>query len=293
MRSAPTILLTLAALLAAACAPEKPVGPQPYLGPTESMAAVVAAINANNQPIATLWATHDFEAWIVDENHDEHFVNGRGVLLYQKPFGLLLQGKKDLGKVFEIGSNRDRYWLTLLMGPETMWWGDYANLAKPRARHAIPIRPDAFMEILGVGDIDTDFRREPAPVMRFNNDADAYMFVWSFPGPDRRIAQKEIWYDRASKRPTLILLFDPDGRIILRAYLSDPRPIITDGVPDDQRPVIAGTYRLYFPENGSKMTLRLSEVRASKRGIPNDRTFAFPTNPEVSHIIQIDEGCDD
>ncbi len=51
------------------------------------------------------------------------------------------------------------------------------------------------LEVLGVGMIGSNFLAPPAPVMRFNNDTHAYMFVWSVPLADRWAAQKEIWYD--------------------------------------------------------------------------------------------------
>lgn len=275
-----------------ACAPQAPTGPQPYIGPTRTMDQVVAQINANNLPLRSLWSSHDFEATLIDADGKSHFVNGRGVLLYRKPYDILLQGKKDFGTVFELGSNDQRYWLTMMMGPETMWWGSYANIGKPCAGE-MPVRPDAFMEVLGVGDIDTDFLNQPAPTMRFNNDADAYMFVWSYQLPDRWVAQKEVWYDRQTMQPSLVLLFDPEGRIILRAYLAEHRPVEVPDLPREDWPTVATRYRLYFPDTGSRMTFHLSEMQLQKRGVPNDRTFQFPVNPRVPHVVRVDEGCAD
>jgi len=278
------------------CSPKRPApAGRAYFGPTEPMNAVVARINANNQPIRTLFAFHTFEATIYDQQGKGAFVNGRGTLNFRKPGDLLLQGKKEVGNVFEIGSNDQRYWLTVALGQDTMWWGNYRNLGKPCARQAIPIRPDAMLEILGVGDIDTDFTRQPAPTMRFNNDADAYMFVWNVRAtrPDRWIAYREIWYDRQTLRPSLVLLFDPDGRVILRAYLSEYQPVKIQTLPQDQWPAVATQYKLFFPDSGSKMTFTLTDVALSRNGKPDDRTFRFPTQPGVSHIIQIDQGCGD
>ena len=71
--------------------------------------------------------------------------------------------------------------------------------------------------------------------MRFNNDADVYMFVWSIRGIDRFIAQKEIWYDRATKQPRRVYLFDDNGRVILRAFLRNHAPLEVPGAPRDRR----------------------------------------------------------
>ena len=67
--------------------------------------------------------------------------------------------------------------------------------------------------------------------MRFNNDADAYMFLWNVKLPDRWAVQKEIWYDRATLLPKLVLLFDENGRVVLRAYLSNYKSVEVANVP--------------------------------------------------------------
>lgn len=294
-RVCPYALVPMLALIWG-CTPNRPApAGRAYFGPTDPISTVVARINANNQPIRSLFAFHTFEATIYDQQGKGTFVNGRGTLNFRKPGELLLQGKKEVGNVFEIGSNDDRYWLTVALGRDAMWWGYYRNIGKPCIEEPIPIRPDAMLEILGVGDIDTDFTRQPAPTMRFNNDADAYMFVWNVRAshPDRWIAYREIWYDRQTLRPMLVLLFDPDGRVILRAYLSEYQPVKIENLPQEQWPAVATRYRLYFPDSGSKMNFELSDVALSRNGKPDDRTFRFPDRPGVSEIIQIDQGCGD
>src|SRR4051812_24287520 len=83
-----------------------------YRGPTQTMSQVVADINANNAQLPTLWARHYYEANIVDEKKQSHFVNGDGALLYRRPQHMLLVGTKPAaGRVFEIGSTSDTYWL--------------------------------------------------------------------------------------------------------------------------------------------------------------------------------------
>src|SRR5207245_5834756 len=131
--------------------------------------------------IPTIWAQHYFEADIVDPKTKERtFVNGSGVLLYRRPMGFTLTGRKEaLGEVFEIGSEGERYWMKLTPTADNkrMWFGEHRNLGKPCVQN-LPIQPNLVMEVLGVGVIDTNFLQQPAPVMRYNPDADAYMFVW-------------------------------------------------------------------------------------------------------------------
>src|SRR5205823_5262383 len=125
----------------------------------------------------------------------------------------------------------------------------------------VPIQPNMVLEVLGIGTFNTDFTASPAPVMRYNPDkyADAYMFDWIVPAanPPRFVVQKEIWYDRATKRPTRVMLFDADGRTVLRAILEKHRQVPIDDRPREKWPWVATDYKLYFPESGSKMSFVL------------------------------------
>lgn len=292
-----SIVSTLATLVG--CAAPKPaavVNPnqrQPWHGVTEPMARVVAAINRNNEAVPTLWAAHEYEANIVDEQGKAHFVNGRGALLYRKPQGMRLVGNKDVvGTVFEIGSTDDRYWLKIVPEVETMWWGKYENLGKPCVRQ-VPIRPDMVLEVLGVSTFNTNFLEPPVPVMRFNPDADAYTFVWSVPLRDRWAAVREVWYDRQTKLPMLVVLFDENGRVVLRARLAGHRPVEVPDAPREQWPTVATNYQLFFPDTGSRMTFDLKEVAFERNGVPTRRGIVFPQADleRFAKVIQLDEAC--
>ncbi len=293
-RGAPSgFMVGLVMLLLAGCAANQ-VGSRkaPYLGPTEPMAQVIAEINRNNMAIHSLWARHYYEATFLDDKKQPHFVNGDGILLYLKPMDLRLVGTKPaVGTVFEIGSNAERYWMKVVPESDTMWWGEYANLGKPCVRE-IPVRPDLVLEVLGVSDINTDVNEQPVPVMRFNPDEDVYMFLWNVRGAHHWYAQKEVWYDRVTKRPKVILLFDEDGRVVLRAYLSRFQAVELPDVPKAHWPMVATDYRLFFPDSRTKMSFELSDVRTQNRGVPKLGSIRFPVEPGVSHVIQIDKDCD-
>lgn len=305
-RLTPCLVLPLLLLLSsAACRPRgmRPGAPQspPYLGPTQPMAEVVAEINANNAALPTLWASHGFEANIIDDRGRASFVNGNGNLLFKQPASMLLVGTKPAaGRVFQIGSTEDRYWLSISPPTRgsTMWWGWYRNLGKPCVQdQGMPIRPDQILQVLGVSTIGTNFLEPPVPTMRFNNDADAYMFVWNVPAGDRWAAQKEIWYDRATKLPRRVFLFDADGRVVLRARLDGHAPVELPGVPQERWPEVARQYNLFFPDTGSTMSFELNEVEPERlfrgRRVPTQTGIAFPSDPGVDEVIQLDKDCPD
>jgi hypothetical protein len=280
-----TLLAPLAcvAALLAGCAKPLPTHPT-YYGPTDPLDKVVQDVNANNEKVTTLRCAHTFEATLVDDKGKARTFSGGGYLLYMKPDKLLLTASGVI-PYFEIGANEDRYWFTAFPDEvSTQWWGEKAKFSDKAARQ-IPIRPDLILEVLGVSEIETNLLQPPVPVMRFNNDQDAYMIVWNKPLTTRWAADREIWYDRKTKLPRLILLFDANGRVILRAYLSDPEPVPETGGQ------IATRYDLFFPDTKSRMSLHLTEVRPyiqQKRvRIPNPGSFAFPQEPGVREQIEI------
>src|SRR3954468_19422284 len=219
-----TISLTLlSTLLLASCA-QRQTGVPPYYGPTLPLTQLVNQVNANNAKITTLRCAHTFEATFVDDKGKSHTFAGDGALLYTRPESLLLTAGGII-PFFEIGSNATQYWFTAFPDEvSTQWYGNKNNFSDEAARQ-IPIRPDLLLEVLGVNTIETNLLQPPVPVLRFNNDARAYMLVWNRPLQNRWAAEKEVWYDVDTKLPKLVLLFDANGRIILRAYLRDHKPV--------------------------------------------------------------------
>ncbi len=291
MRFARATSLLVCALTLIGCVPKNRAQPKIYTGPTEPMRDVVAAINENNANLPTLWSRGYFEANVVDQGRS-HFVNGDVLVLYRRPGELRIVGKKDIaGTIFDIGSNAERYWLIVRGDVNTMWWGAHANADRVDPSE-IPIPPQLMLEVLGVGAIDTNFRQPPAPVMRFNDDADVYMIVWSAPLADRWAAQKEVWYDRATKLPVKVLLFDADGRVVLRADLSK-HVALRDaaGGAGNDAPEIASQYRLYFRASRTSITFNLESPALKSGNAPNDRSFAFPTeeNAGVKRVVRVDD----
>jgi len=275
----------------------RPTKPAPgYFGPTEPMAAVIAQINANNVRVASLWAhLSSYEINFTDDQGKRQSVVGdSGTLQMRKPRDLRVNGNKPPNiHVFNIGSNRDFFWLVSEAG-ETAWWGRERNSGKPCVKD-VPIRPDLLIEVLGVSDIESDFTREPMPVMTFNNDGDAYIFTWVYRSsgpPARLIAMKEVWYDRKTKLPKWVKLFDENGRVVVRAWLQQHVPVVVEGVAEDQRPKIASDYRLFFPDTQATFNVQLADIALHHDNFPNDRSFAFdPANLKVEKKIQVDESC--
>jgi hypothetical protein len=262
--------------------------PKKYFGPTDPINIVIQKINTNAQKIQTLYANGYIEGEITDDKSDKTFLNGNALVFYRKPQSLRLVMRKEIGNV-EIGSNDKNYWLIVKPRLSTMWWGSYDSLDRVHRKN-IPVRPDLFLDVLGVNAIDTNLKQQPVPVMVFNNDADSYMMRWQVTAADRWVATKEVWYDRSTLLPTLVLLFDENGRIVLRAYLLNHRPVRIEGMPESEWPKVASEYRLFFPDTQSWMTLTLKDLENTHGGAPNEYTFQFPGDKAgVEKTISVDE----
>lgn len=264
----------------------EPVG---YFGPTESMAEVVAAINANNDALATLRATGHFNARFKDDSKTTP-VDGEITVLYSRPRSMRMRATNlAVGEVFDIGSNDERYWV-IIKPQDVMYWGTWDQVDR-MDRRRVPISPDLLLEVLPVQTIPDNFLVDPSPVMTFNNDRDAYVISWQTMLSDRWIVRKQVWYDRVSKLPISVLLFDPHGRVLLRAYLSKHRPVEIPGTPREQWPKIPTQYDLLFTDSGSKLLMTFDRDVALTGGTPpapNARSFIFPREPSVMHVIPLD-----
>ena len=286
-------LLALAPLLTG-CSHTHPTPPPAgsYFGPTDSLDELLTKINANNQLLPTLWSRLSYEIVINDPKTDKTHTytdDFGGTLQYRAPGELRLRlNKTGLGLVFDLGLNPERYWLvSLAPDAEQIWYGQTKRL-RPGEPSELPIAPDSVLQVLAIGSLNADLRALPAPTLRFNNDADAYMLTWVAPTADRMVILREIWYDRATLHPILVLLFDHDGRAVLRAYLRKHQPLNLPSVPVP--PEVATEYDLFFPETRSRMLLHLKDPVLTYKNAPDDRSFRFPGTDMVpsDKVKQVD-----
>jgi hypothetical protein len=281
MRRVPAFVLISAALL---CGCNNTAPPeQGYFGPTLSLAELVEKINENNSRITSLWAREKFDATIVDkEQNKSQRLDGYGNVLYTSPNQMRLTARDEFAEFFDMGSNGKNFWLWD-KHRQVFWWGD-SSTAESADSAEIPIRPDLVMEILGVRAIDPSLLKEPAPTMRFNNFADVYMLDWLEVEGDHWVVPKEVWYDRRTLLPQRVLLFDGKGRVALWARLSNFVRVTMPGGEENQWPLVASTYELFFPYSGTTMSFELSDVASSHNAgsiaFPNAASYRMP-DPET------------
>lgn len=269
----------------AGCCPHPPPHVR-YDGPTLSLPDLIQQIDQNNSQITTLWASGNFECWVRDEKGKTQHIDGDKLLLgYRKPGDLRMVGEKfgAPDRLFDAGSNPRQFWMWIPI-QDTMWWGEYHEGMAPSGG-PIPIRPDLLTEVLGVNSIDSDLLKSPIPVLRFDGDQDVYMLTFQTLLPDRMIVQKEVWYDRATLLPRRVVFFDPNGRMLLQAGLSDHQNLNRD----PKQPKIATHFDIEFLQTHTKLVLKLQEVKDSYKGRPNDVMFRFPGADAASKTYKVDD----
>ena len=292
--------IVAAAAFTGCCPPQlRPPPTTSYSGPTESVDAVVQHVNANAGRVPSVWTNLSYSASIVDPQRKRTTeASGDGTLLYRRPGQLLLACNKDVaGQVLQLGTDGTEFWCQVRASATASdyWWGRSANVGKPCCR-PVPVRPDLIVEVLGVGLLQTNLLQQPVPVMRFDNEHDAYVFDFIVRRADRWVTLKEVAYDRATCLPKRVALYDDAGRMVLRAELYGHAPVgeQTPGQADD-RPRVARQYDLWFPDTGSTMTLRLDDPalthKAGRLTFPNDNSFRRPEPDDPGRATHVDAEC--
>lgn len=169
----------------------------------------------------------------------------------------------------------------------TTWFG--TNMGPAETDKDVPISPQLLADVLGVATMNLDLLAQPIPTVRFNPDYDCYMLTWHQPLKDRWVTLREVWYDRSSFEPRRIWLFDRDGKVVVRAKLSQFEPMRQKS-DDTSTPRTARSFELFFPESSAQFTFNLDSVRDVRNGVPNNISYRFDPNAAgTDKIINLDE----
>jgi hypothetical protein len=82
---------------------------------------------------------------------------------------------------------------------------------------------------------------------------------------------------------------------VLRAFLSEYQAVKDENLPESQWPRMATRFKLFFPDTGSHLTFKLSDLTLSHNGFPKPISFRMPSPDDLSasgvKVIQIDADC--
>jgi len=281
-RSAAVVVLLLGLLAAgglAGCCP-----PPPKV--TVSVDQLVGEYNANAAAVPRLWARTEIDLKLVGDKGTLRWGTRSGLLLLSKggdPLGahdFVLIGKEVAEEVFRLGNS-------LHDGVYYYWYsaGDHqggmygaTDLAGAPETRGLPIDPLQLLSVLCICEVPGDFRTLPAVAMSLDSSDPcrrAYVLTYI----DRQTVSGRIgfrrkvhfhWDDRKPRRPFRIEFLDPAGRVAMTAKLADYRNIEQPDADDrpDEPPVMPTRIEIVFPDSGSRLRLRLSEMTTEQKFLP-------------------------
>ena len=282
----------LLALLVVGCRGSvKPVSSTYNNAPTVPLDTLLSRINANAGQINTLVMDGRFTATLANGKGGFDNLDGGIQIVHTKPNQIRVGTEVAVvgQRAFDLGSNGQTYWMSAFGKVDTTWYGKPRGTAEVDPR--LPIAPELLIDVLGVATLNDDLLAQPIPTLRYNPDQAVYMLTWHQPIKDRWVTLREVWYDRETFLPTVVILFDRNGRAQLRAKLSDYRPItLQTPAADGAAPRVAHRYELFFPEPRSALRFTLDNAWDEHNGAPSRRSYAFnPSRVATSTVINLDE----
>ena len=252
---------------------------------------VIRRVNANNRRISGVYGARcAMTGRVVGDAGESWPVDLSGPLRARPPRELRLDLRHALASALLVGSNTERYWLRILLDVKKLWWGRHDEGAGDLADMPL-IRADQVIEALGISVLPGERSGLLGPLHLVSDDGERDVLIYC---SDSELAGlvhvREYHVDR--RLPCIIrriVVRDGFGQVTMQAELSDHATIGEDG------PVTARRIALSWPQQGSRLTLRLSgrkllDVPAERAA----RLFGFPADPMVrpENVIALDEPSD-
>lgn len=284
----------LTVILAAGCQPRDPIVPAGFMpspvdapGPVPTYAELVDRYNAQVRNLDRLWSSTDVEMRWRDDNGKTHLEKGDGKFLFVRPGRVALTIEK-LGKTYLwAGTDRERYWL-FDNQEDVAYVGHHRHIGKPCAQPLpLPIHPAAVPYLLGLMPLPQEQPGSgPGLVMQVRGH-----YLVEPPG-----GELALWLHPQTLLPVRVDLTDTSGRSVVRAMLSEHRPVELDAVPRDQWPMMASRAELFIDGEEARMTLDLSRLSdGQRRNRIRDAAFDFDRlrqahNPD--EVVKLDADCE-
>ena len=274
-----------------------------------SLEDLVIEYNTNVERAGRLWARARIEVTVRDPKTKLPFVWGsasplaapNGMLLLRKskttrlgPHDFVLIGREAGVELFRMGSSTAdaAYYFWYAFGDHSGgFWGRLALAGAPGIE-GLPIDPTQLLAVLGICGLPDDFTQPPTVALTMSNDPCAYVATYldRQPVTGRILFKREIyfrWEEGKPRRPFRVNFLDAGGVRVMTAKLKDYRPIQTGG---EAAPVIPTSIEIAWPQAGSRLRIRLSEMNTTKNPDPSVYGFTenLPGSLGAGRIRQVD-----
>jgi hypothetical protein len=189
------------------------------------MAEVIARVNANNQQLdLTLRAVGGHaRGQITDTDGSRRRFDLDAKLLVRPPRCLRLDLTTLLESQLLFGSNPTKYWV-VQPAARAITYGRHDTLVVPDAGDLI-IRPDLFVEALGLNPLPTYTLGDTGPMQRITDEHQQLLFL-DYDDDGQGFVAKEYWISRTDPPHVTRMIFrDTAGRIALDSQISGYRRV--------------------------------------------------------------------
>jgi len=254
-----------------------------------ALADAVALVNRNNEPLSvTLKAVGGHaRGQITDTDGSVRRFDFDAALLVKAPRCLRLDMTALLESQIVFGSNPTRYWV-VQPAARALSYGRHDTRIVPNANDLI-IRPDLFVEALGLNLLDTDTAGDTGPVLR-NTDEHQQLLYLDYDDNQQGYIAKEYWISRRDPQViTRIVFRDTAGRVALDSQIDRYRRI-----GDAGGPLVPHRIRLVAPATRSWLEFTAWGWKQMPDIGPEHPAFVFPLErgEKFEQIVDLDVELD-
>lgn len=251
--------------------------PRPAKMPTYRSLAY--AYNRNIMLVDRLWAKASVQIEYMDDKGKRQRERGEdSTLMIEVPNRLALIIGKLGSMLVHAGCDAQRYWLFDLIGKNTAAFGRHARLDSQSMTLPIRIRPTDLPLLLGLLPIPTAEGNPQLPQVDWQNGS----FVVQPPGMLARL-----FIDPRSALPRRIELIDGNGKPVVIAVHSEPKPMDLSGVPSNRRPRISTHVDLTVPRDQWRLVLKLSQMTDARGESYRRKDRAFRKAFDFEHLLRV------
>lgn len=254
----------------------------------EPMSKLIARVNANGAQVAdTLKAVGGHaRGQFTDTDGSKRRFDLDANLLVHPPRCLRLDLKALLESQLVFGSNPTKYWV-VQPSARALSYGRHDTMLVPNAGDLI-IRPDLFVEALGLNALPTETVGDAGPMQRVTGEYQQLLFLDYTPEGQGYVA-KEYWVTRYDPQlVTRIVFRDPLGRVALESIISGYRRLDADG------PYLPHRVRIVAPATQSWLEFSAWGWKSMPNVDLDHPAFTFPLDRGESfeRIVDLDVELD-
>lgn len=284
------VVAAAAALLLAGCgSTPKQSAPGPLVsrpGPAPSIDAVVKAQNQRVDGLSTLWARHTLRVSgkLANAKLDKEEAEGHFQLILPRKVAITVT---KVGETyFYLGSNDELYWWLDLTEAKRGYFGRHALATTTTVdRFGIPVHPLDLIELMAITPIDENLLKKPGAVSAPKWSSDGQLLWYDAPARD---ATKRVLVDPKSLIPAFVELLDNNGKVIVRAELSNYLDISSRSKPT-ARPRIPTRVTIDVPRSDLKILINLYDPETRT---PKPVAFDFAYLAKTAYPINALEDLD-